>query len=189
MPSAAWTQHPDQLDESRLSVSREEMRNRIEGCTGKKSRERKKGGAAPSRACGARERSFWSTEGTDYLDERLGRLSETVEVPHSSSVSDSSFLRRAFVEATSSIASLLGVSSFEPCLCLGSAIRSEAASSSSVMPRALHNLTAHVVVQVRSRKQRTLSLLATELLGRVICYSNFGRAYNEYKRDVNGQAF
>ena len=107
----------------------------------KKSRERKKGGAAPSRACGARERSFWSTEGTDYLDERLGRLSETVEVPHSSSVSDSSFLRRAFVEATSSIASLLGVSSFEPCLCLGSAIRSEAASSSSVMPRALHNLT------------------------------------------------
>lgn len=58
------------------------------------------------------ERSFWSTEGTDYLDERLGRLSETVEVPHSSSsVSDSSFLRRAFVEATSSIASLLGVSS------------------------------------------------------------------------------
>lgn len=101
MPSAAWTQHPDQLDESRLSVSREEMRSRIEGCTGKKSRERKKGGAAPSRPCGARERSFWSTEGTDYLDERLGRLSETVEVPHSSSVSDSSFLRRAFVEATS----------------------------------------------------------------------------------------
>ena len=79
------------MRESRLSVSREEMRNRIEGCTGKKSRERKKGGAAPSRACGARERSFWSTEGTDYLDERLGRLSETVEVPHSSSVSDSSF--------------------------------------------------------------------------------------------------
>ena len=36
----------------------------------------------------------------------------------------------------------------------------------------------------RSRKQRTLSLLATELLGRVICYSNFGRAYNEYKRDL-----
>ena len=77
MPSAAWTQHPDQLDESRLSVSREEMRSRTEGCSGKKSRERKKGGAAPSRACGARERSFWSTEGTDYLDERLGRLSET----------------------------------------------------------------------------------------------------------------
>ena len=149
MPSAAWTQHPDQLDESRLSVSREEMRSRIEGCSGKKSRERKKGGAAPSRPCDARERSFWSAEGTDYLDERLGRLSETVEVPHSSSVSDSSFLRRAFVEATSSIASLLGVSSFEPCLCLGSAIRIEVASSSSVMPRALHNLTAHVVVQVR----------------------------------------
>ena len=36
----------------------------------------------------------------------------------------------------------------------------------------------------RSRKQRTLSLLATELLGRVICYSNFGRAYDEYKRDL-----
>lgn len=120
------------MRESRLSVSREEMRSRIEGCTGKKSRERKKGGAAPSRPCGARERSFWSTEGTDYLDERLGRLSETVEVSHSSSsVSDSSFLRRAFVEATSSIDSLLGVSSFEPCLCLGSAIRIEAASSSS----------------------------------------------------------
>ena len=135
--------------ESRLSVNWEEMRSRIEGCSGKKSRERKKGGAAPSRPCDARERSFWSAEGTDYLDERLGRLSETVEVPHSSSVSDSSFLRRAFVEATSSIASLLGVSSFEPCLCLGSAIRIEVASSSSVMPRALHNLTAHVVVQVR----------------------------------------
>ena len=65
-----------------------------------------------SQGSGRRERSFWSTEGTDYLDERLGRLSETVEVPHSfSSVSDSSFLRRAFVEATSSIAALLGVSS------------------------------------------------------------------------------
>lgn len=74
------------MRESRLSVSREEMRSRIEGCTGKKSRERKKGGAAPLRPCGARERSFWSTEGIDYLDERLGRLSETVEVPHSSSV-------------------------------------------------------------------------------------------------------
>ena len=30
----------------------------------------------------------------------------------------------------------------------------------------------------------TLSLLGTELLGRVICYTTFGRAYNEYKRDI-----
>lgn len=62
--------------------------------TGKRCAAASRVAVGKSQGSGRRERSFWSAEGTDYLDERLGRLSETVEVPHSSSVSDSSFLRR-----------------------------------------------------------------------------------------------